>query len=141
MKSELNPYLSFRDTAKPAMEFYQSIFGGELSSNTFAEFEAAEDPADADKIMHAALRTPDGMVLMAADVPSGMPLGDNSSFTLSLNGDNEPELRGYWERLIDGGDIVQPLEVAPWGDSFGMCTDRFGVNWMVNIGAADGNQG
>ncbi|MDK1361720.1 VOC family protein [Arthrobacter sp. zg-Y1219] len=126
MKSELNPYLSFRDSAKPAMEFYQSIFGGELSTNTFAEFDAAEDPADRDKIMHSVLRTPSGMVLMAADVPSSMPLGDNSSFTLSLNGDNESELSGYWERLIEGGSITEPLEVAPWGDSFGMCTDRFG---------------
>ena len=55
MSAQLNPYLSFRDNAREAMEFYQSVFGGELTSNTFAEFQASDDPAEQDKIMHSML--------------------------------------------------------------------------------------
>ena len=53
--------------------------------------------------------------------------------TLTLSGDDEDRLRGWWDALSAGGTVGVPLEKAPWGDSFGMCTDRFGVAWMVNI--------
>jgi PhnB protein len=134
MTTRLNPYLSFRDTAKQAMDFYQSVFGGELTRNTFAEFQASDDPAEQDKIMHSMLTTDAGLILMAADTPNSMDLTPNGS--ISLSGEDEGELRGYWEKLADGGTVSLPLEKAPWGDTFGMCVDRFGVNWMVNIAGA-----
>ncbi len=135
MVTRLNPYLSFRDTAKAAMEFYQSVFGGELRRSTFAEFGASEDPAEADKTMHAMLESPNGLVLMASDTPSRMELVPGSNFSISLSGEStdEAELRGYWEKLADGGTVTMPLERAPWGDVFGMCVDRFGTSWLVNI--------
>lgn len=129
----LNPYLSFRDTAKQAMEFYQGVFGGDLALNTFGEAQMADDPADSDKIMHGMLTSPNGMTLMGADTPSSMELNRGNNITVSLSGDDESELRGYWDKLVDGGTVTVPLEKAPWGDTFGMCTDRFGVDWMVNI--------
>lgn len=132
----LNPYLSFRDTARAAMDFYQSVFGGELTRSTFAEFQASEDPSEQDKIMHSQLKTDGGLTLMAADTPNSMEWSPGSNGSISLGGDNEAELRGYWGKLVDSGTITVPLEKAPWGDTFGMCTDRFGVNWMVNIGPA-----
>ena len=132
----LNPYLSFRDTAREAMDFYQSVFGGELTRSTFAEFQASEDPSEQDKIMHSQLKTDGGLTLMAADTPNSMEWSPGSNGSISLGGDNEAELRGYWDKLVEGGAITMPLEKAPWGDIFGMCTDRFGVDWLVNIGPA-----
>ncbi|GAB3272099.1 VOC family protein [Arthrobacter pigmenti] len=133
MSVQLNSYLSFRDTARQAMQYYQSVFGGDLELNTFAEFHASEDPAEQDKIMHSMLTTDQGQKLMAADTPNGMEYQPGNSHSLSLSGDDETLLRGYWERLSDGGTVTVPLEKAPWGDTFGMCVDQFGVPWMVNI--------
>jgi PhnB protein len=131
--SRLNPYIAFRDTAKDAMAFYQSVFGGELTSSTFGEAGGSPDPGDQDKIMHAQLETPSGFTLMASDTPAGMDVSPGSSISVSLSGDDEPELRGYWDKLSDGATVAVPLERAPWGDTFGMLTDKFGIGWMVNI--------
>jgi len=133
MPTLLNPYLGFRDTARQAMEFYHSVLGGDLTLNTFAEFQASDDPSEADNIMHSQLDTPNGMTLMAADTPKSMDYAPGTSHTVSLSGDDEAELRGYYEGLSEGGTITVPLEKAPWGDTFGMFTDKFGVGWMVNI--------
>lgn len=133
MATQLNPYLSFRDTARQAIEFYHSVFGGELTMSTFAEFQASEDPTEANKIMHSMIETPGGLALMAADTPNSMDYSPGNTISISLSGDDEPELRGYWDRLSADGTVTMPLERAPWGDTFGMCTDRFGVAWQVNI--------
>ena len=129
----LNPYLSFRDNAREVMEFYKSVFGGELNVSTFAEYQASQDPADADKVMHSQLTTDSGLTLMAADTPTGMDLTPGDNISISLSGDDEAELRRYWDGLVDGGTVVMPLEKAPWGDTFGMCADKFGINWLVNV--------
>ena len=133
MSHRLNPYLSFRDNAREAMEFYQSVFGGELTSSTFGELNASEDPAEADKIMHSQLESPEGLTLMGADTPNSMEFNPGNTMSVSLSGDDEDALRGYWEKLSATGTLGVPLEKAPWGDSFGMCTDQFGVSWLVNI--------
>ena len=140
MNARLSPYLSFRDNAKEAMEFYQSVFGGELNSSTFAEFQASDDPAERGKIMHSMLITKGGMVLMASDTPNQMAYTPGNNISISLTGEDEGELRGYWEKLSVGGSVTMPLGPAPWGDTFGMCTDKFGVNWLVDI-AAPGTSG
>ncbi|WP_308282464.1 VOC family protein [Pseudonocardia nigra] len=129
----LNPYLSFRDNAREAMEFYKSVFGGTLTQTTFKEFQASQDPAEDDKIMHSSLEAPNGIMFMAADTPAGMEYSPGSAISMSLSGDDHAELSGYFEKLSDGGTVAMPLEPAPWGDTFGMVTDRFGIDWMVNI--------
>jgi PhnB protein len=132
MATTLNPYLNFRDGTREVMDFYASVFGGELTLSTFAENGGMGlDESEHGKVMHSQLRTRGGMTLMAADVPSSMQVSANG--TVSLSGDDEAELRGYWDGLVEGGSVTVPLEKAPWGDSFGMCTDKFGVDWMVNI--------
>ena len=133
MPTILNPYISFRDTAKQAMEFYQTVFGGELNLSTFGEFQASDDPAETDKIMHGQLTSPSGLVLMGADTPNRMDYTPGDNFSISLSGDDETELRGFWDKLAVDGTVTQPLEKAPWGDSFGMLNDKFGVTWLVNI--------
>jgi PhnB protein len=118
------------------MEFYHSVFGGELTTSTFAEFQASEDPAERDKIMHSMLTTDSGLVLMAADTPNSMDYTPGNNHSISLSGEDEAELRGYWDKLSAGGNVTMPLERAPWGDTFGMCTDKFGISWLVNIAGA-----
>ncbi|UKY47974.1 VOC family protein [Streptomyces inhibens] len=132
MASRLNPYLSFDGNARQAMEFYKEVFGGTLRLNTFGEFGQKDTP-EANKIMHSMLETPSGFTLMGADTPPGMELAKGNNFSVSLSGDDDTELRGYWERLSTGGSVSVPLEEQMWGDVFGMCTDRFGIPWMVNI--------
>lgn len=133
MQSRLNPYLGFKDNAREAMEFYHSIFGGKLDITTFGESHASEDPSEADKIMHAMLEADNGITFMASDTPNGMTHETGSQISMSLSGDNEDELRGYWDKLSEGGSITLPLEKAPWGDTFGMITDKFGISWMIDI--------
>jgi PhnB protein len=132
MASKLNPYLSFQDTARDAMEFYQSVFGGELTVSTFGEF-GDPDAAESNLVMHASLETPSGYTLFASDTPPGMAFTPGSQITVSLSGDDGGELRGYWEKLSADGTVRMPLERQMWGDDFGMVTDRFGIDWMVNI--------
>ena len=129
----LNPYLSFRDNAREAMEFYKSVFGGELTISTFGEYQASQDPAEQDKVMHGMLTTDGGMVLMGSDTPNSMDLSPGSSISISLSGEDEAELRRYWDGLVEGGMVAMPLEKAPWGDTFGMCVDKFGISWLVNV--------
>jgi PhnB protein len=138
MAAQLDPYLSFRDNAREAMSFYHSVFGGELTILTFAEFNVSEDPAEQDKVMHSALVTPDGLTLMGADTPNSMEYEPQAGVSISLSGDDEQRLRGWWEQLSEDGQVRMPLERAPWGDTFGMCVDRFGTNWMVNISGGQG---
>ena len=133
MQSRLNPYLSFRDTAREAMEFYQTVFGGKLDVHTFKEFHASETPDEDNLIMHAMLEADNGITFMASDTPALMEYKPGSNVSLSLSGDNEAELRSYWDKLAEGGTVTMPLEKAMWGDTFGMLTDKFGVMWMVNI--------
>ncbi len=134
MPSRLNAYIGFKDNARQAMEFYKSVFGGKLDLNEFKDTPMpGQDPADEHKIMHAMLETDNGMVLMASDTPTHMPYAPAAGISLSLSGDDEAELRGYWDKLADGGKVVMPLEAAPWGDTFGMLTDKFGIQWLVNV--------
>jgi PhnB protein len=135
MAARLAPYLSFRDTTREAMEFYQGVFGGELRMNTFGDFQAAHDPSENDKIMHSALEAPNGITFMAADTPGDMELVPGRNIAMSLTGDDEAELSGYFEKLADDGSVEMPLQKASWGDTFGMLTDRFGIRWLVNISA------
>ena len=133
MKSLLNPYISFKDNAREAMEFYQTVFGGKLEMHTFKEFQASHGPSDDNKIMHSMLEADNGITFMAADTPEGMEYHPGTRISMSLSGFEEAELRGYWDKLSVGAQIRQPLASAPWGDSFGMLTDKFGIEWMVNI--------
>ena len=136
MTSRLNPYIGFANNAREAMEFYRDVFGGELTLSTFGEMGAAA-PGEENKIMHAMLETPSGFALMGSDTPAGMDRPAGSSISISLSGDDE-NLRGYFEKLAAGGSVTMPLEKQMWGDEFGMCVDRFGVAWMVNVSQPGG---
>jgi PhnB protein len=133
MTTKLNPYLNFKNDAREAMEFYKSVFGGKLDLQTFKDFHASQDPSEDDKIMHSVLEADNGITFMASDTPDRMDYKPGNNFNMSLSGDNEAELRSYYEKLAEGGTVTMPLEKAIWGDTFGMCIDKFGVQWLVNI--------
>ncbi len=134
MPTRLNPYLSFSDNARQAMEFYQTVFGGKLTMSTFKDYHASQDPSEDDKIMHSELEAENGIYFMGSDTPNRMGQHQpGTTMSMSLSGENEAELRGYFEKLAVGGTITVPLEKAPWGDTFGMVKDKFGVEWLVNV--------
>jgi PhnB protein len=138
MSVRLNPYLGFRGNAREAITFYQSVFGGDLALSTFGDFQSSQDPEEVNLVVHSMLTTDGGITLMASDTPNRMSYNPGDNFSISLSGpqSDEPELRGYWEKLIDGGTITMPLEKAIWGDTFGMCVDKFGIAWLINIAGA-----
>lgn len=129
----MNPYLHFEDRTREAMGFYRDVFGGDLTMQTFAEGGMSGHPVNDDRVMHAQLFTPHGLVLMASDVPDGVPHQPGSAISISLSGDDEAALRGFYDALAESGTVIEPLAQAPWGDQFGACADRFGTTWMVNI--------
>jgi len=135
MQSKLNPYLSFKNNTREAMEFYRTVFGGKLDLSTFKDYHASQDPSEDNLIMHSVLEADNGITFMASDTPSRMEYRAGTNMSMSLSGDNEAELKAYFEKLSVGGIVIMPLEKAIWGDSFGMCTDKYGVQWLVNITA------
>jgi len=130
MQSTLNPYLNFSGKTREAMEFYKSIFGGELNISTFGDQHVPNAPADG--VMHAQLVVGGKSLLMGSD---GMDDNSFHGFSLSLSGEDADELRGYFQKLSEDGHVTKQLEKESWGDEFGMVTDKFGITWMVNISA------
>jgi len=133
MQSRLTPYLNFKNNAREAMEFYKSVFGGKLEIMAFKDSGMSKDPSEDNLVMHSMLEAPNGITFMASDTPSGMQHRPGASITMALNGDNEAELTEYYNKLSAGGTIGMPLAKAPWGAMFGSFTDKFGIEWLVNI--------
>jgi PhnB protein len=129
--TKLNPYLNFKSGAQEAMEFYKTVFGGNLTMSTFKE----SGMPDEEGLMHSEVITDKGFTIMGSDTPSHMVATPGKIGNISLSGgaEDETELKGYWEKLSEGANITAPLDKAPWGDTFGMLTDKFGIEWMVNI--------
>jgi len=138
MSVTLSPYLSFRGNAREAITFYHSVFGGDMTISTFEDFNASQEPSEKNLVMHSTLTTVGGLTLMASDRPLAMDYtpGDNYSIILNSPHTDEEEMRGYWSRLVVDGTISMPLTTSMWGDTFGMCTDTFGVSWLMNISVA-----
>jgi len=133
MQSTLHPYLGFKDNTREAMEFYKNIFGGDVEFHTFKEYNASSNPSEDNLIMHSVLTAPNGISFMASDTPAHMEYKPGTNMSMSLSGDNDPELSEYFAKLSEGGSVEMPLATAPWGDKFGMLTDKFGMKWLVNI--------
>lgn len=133
MSVRLNPHLHFRDQAREALTLYGEVLGGTPQISTFADMGMDDPPEEADKVLHGLLATDDGLVLMAADTHDTMDHTPIAGVSIALNGDDHDRLTRCWERLCEGGEVIMPLEPAPWGATFGLCNDRFGVTWMVNI--------
>ncbi|MFC0627433.1 VOC family protein [Kribbella deserti] len=125
-------HLNFRGDARAALEFYQSVFGGELAVVTYGDAHNVQD----DQIMWGQVQGGSGIHLMAYDVPQGLPYeqGVNSVF-VSVRGDDAEEITSYWKGLADGATVVQELAPAGWSPLYGMLKDRFGVVWVLDVAA------
>lgn len=134
MSVSLVPYLNFPSgKTREAMTYYQDVFGGELSVNTFAEFGMEGMPPDG--VMHAQLIT-DQFTVMASDaMPGAEATWGGTRVYLSLVGDDADTLQTWFARLAADGTVSMPLEKQIWGDQYGLVTDKFGLEWMVNIAA------
>jgi len=133
---KLNPYLNFNGNAEEAFNFYKSVFGVEFTS--FQRF--SDIPSDVpnpgidegSKIMHVSLSVGSN-VLMGSDVPSKFPpISTGNNFNISLDTESREEADRYFKALSDGGQVTMPLEKTFWGAYFGMLTDKFGTQWMLN---------
>jgi PhnB protein len=133
MVTRLNPYITFAGNAREAMEFYHSVFGGELDVSTYGEMPdmPGNSPEIHDQLMHAMLTVSESITLMGADMPDS-PGPKGSPISIALSGDDEQQLRAWFDGLADGGEVLEPMEIAPWGSLFGMLHDRFGVHWMLS---------
>ena len=142
-------HLNFRGTARQALEFYRSVFGGDVTATTYGQFGIPEGVPGFDKIVFGQLESADGIRLMAYDIPgpddvnteatagstrreNGATITDRTFFQ-SLRADSLDEIRGYWDGLSDGATIIEPLAASAWSAGFGMLTDRFGVTWVLDV--------
>ncbi len=133
----VNPYLNFNGNTEEAFNFYKSVFGGEfITIQRFKDTPEADKipEADRDKIMHIALPVGDGTILMATDALESMghPLTVGNNFYMSVNAVSEKEADKLFKALSAGGQVTIPLEKAFWGAYFGIFTDKFGIQWMIN---------
>ncbi|NDK32161.1 VOC family protein [Nesterenkonia haasae] len=142
-------HLNFRGTARQALEFYQTVFGGVVATMTYGDFGMPAEAADASKVVFGRLESDNGFRIMAFDVPGGgsadnrpqagmtrrehgMTFTDQTFFQ-SLQAQSLDELSAYWEALAEGGEVIEPLAASPWSAGFGMVTDRFGVTWVLDV--------
>jgi PhnB protein len=142
-------HLNFRGTARQALEFYRSVFGGEVVVATYGDVGMPKDLPGAEKVVFGQVQSPDGFRVMAYDIPghdtadiaetagttrreNGATLTDRTFFQ-SVRGQSLEEITPLWEGLSDGADIIEPLAASPWSPGFGMLTDRFGVTWVVDV--------
>src|SRR5690606_33442372 len=130
-------HLNFRGDARAALEFYQSVFGGDLAAISYAEAHSITEQSEADQIMWGQVLSPAGFHVMAYDVPSHTAYDPGTiPVFVSVRGVDADEITAYWEKLIAGGTVVVPLAPAAWAPLYGMVRDRFGVTWALDIQAA-----
>lgn len=152
MSIKTTAHLNFRGDARAALEFYQSVFGGEVTIATYGDFGMPKDVPGAQSVVFGQIETEDGFRVMAYDIPgqSGFSAGNAGStrrengttitdqpFFVSVRGETLEEVRGYWAKLSAGASIVEALAAAAWTPGFGMLTDMFGVTWILDVSAAE----
>jgi len=130
-------HLNFRNSAREALYFYASVFGGEPVIATHAQAYPSFPPEEADLVAFGQLQSPNGFSIMAYDVPAARPYDAGiAPIFVSIRGNDEAELTRYWNGLSDGATIIQPLAPSGWTPLFGMLTDRFGVTFVLDIAVA-----
>ena len=137
MTIKTTTHLNFRGQARAALEFYQSVFGGFPVIVTYKDANAVQNPAEADQIMWGQVVSEAGFAVMAYDVPSSLSYapGEIPVF-VSVRGDSNEELTGYWDKLKDGATVIQDLAPVGWSPLYGMLKDKFGVTWVLDIAVA-----
>ncbi|MCP2636586.1 VOC family protein [Microbacterium sp. HD4P20] len=136
MTIAVTPHLNFRGSAREALEFYRTVFGGELAIIRYADM-GSSDPDTADLVVWGQVSAPNGFRIMAYDVYPHLAWDQgHDPFFVSVRGTDAAELARYWDKLSDGATVRQPLEASAWAPLYGQLTDRFGVTWVLDIAAA-----
>jgi PhnB protein len=143
-------HLNFKGDARAALDFYQSVFGGEVTISTYGDFGMPKDIPGADNVVFGQVVTEDGFRVFAYDIPgqsggsaerAGSTHRENGTtitdqpFFISVRGDTLAEVEGYWNKLSAGASVVEPLAASAWSPGFGMLTDSFGVTWILDVAA------
>lgn len=143
-------HLNFRGNARQALDFYHSVFGGDLMIATYGEFGAPQDTPNADKVVWGQVAADSGFRIMAYDVPSAEQVSQPTEpstrreygmtitrdpFFISLRGESVDEVTALWAKLSEGATVIEPIAQSQWAPLFGMLTDRFGVTWVVDVAA------
>lgn len=138
MSTKITPYIRFRTEARQAFEFYARVLGGSAQIASMGDFDAAPTPEDANLVMHAQIDLPNGFSLMGSDTPSFMEYDPGARIAVALHGGPEDleEFTRIFDALAEKGQELQPLTEAPWGGTFGMALDAWGVQWMMNVNGA-----
>ncbi|MBK8444709.1 MAG: VOC family protein [Sphingobacteriales bacterium] len=137
----VNVYLTFNGNCRAAFDFYKSVFGGEYPyMGTFGEMPQGENSKplseeDAKKIMHVVLPISKETCLMGSDIGGEWTPNhkEGNNFSISINAESKAEADKLFNALSAGGQVTMPLNSTFWGAYFGMFTDKFGINWMVNF--------
>ncbi|CAI9389424.1 VOC family protein [Microbacterium sp. T2.11-28] len=148
MTIQTTTHLNFRGDARPALEFYQSVFGGHLVVTSYGDAGMPADLPGADAVLFGLVAADSGFRIMGYDIPGeteggiagggatrrehGTTVTDQAMF-VSLGADSLDELKGYWDALASGATVVEPLAASAWSPGFGMLTDRFGVTWSASV--------
>ena len=141
-------HLNFSGDARQALEFYRSVFGGEITAATYADVGMPAEAPGSDGIVFGQLESPSGFRVMAYDIPgatggsaanagttrreNGTTITDRQAF-VSVRGNSLDEIEGYWSALGEGGTVIEPLAASPWSPGFGMLVDPFGVTWILDV--------
>ncbi|MET2010640.1 VOC family protein [Microbacterium chocolatum] len=148
MTVQITTHLNFRGDARQALEFYQSVFGGHLVINTYADFGMPAEIPGSDAVVFGLVEGENGFRLMGYDIPGRSEGGivgggsthreNNTTITdqgvfVSIGADSLSELQGYWDSLAVGANVVEPLAASAWSPGFGMLTDRFSVTWSMSV--------
>ncbi|GGK91772.1 VOC family protein [Nocardia jinanensis] len=143
-------HLNFHGQARAALEFYQSVFGGQLTLATYGDFGMPAELPDATKVVFGQVVADNGFRVMAYDVPgrdapaapgapitrreNGTTITEEPSF-LSVRGETVEEVGALWEQLSAGATVIEEFGPAQWSPAFGMLRDRFGITWILDVAA------
>ncbi|WAS91801.1 VOC family protein [Nannocystis punicea] len=127
-------HLNFRGEARAALEFYKSVFDGDIAIVTYKDAHSVQAPAEADQVMWGQVSAKNGFRVMAYDVPSKLAWEPGANaFFVSVRGDSADEIAALWEKLSSGAMVVQPLAKSGWSPLYGMLKDRFGITWVLDV--------
>lgn len=127
-------HLNFRGQARAALEFYRSVFGGDLVAVTYKDAGNVQKPAEADQVMWGQVAAGNGFHIMAYDVPASRPWSPGEApFFVSVRGPSPAEITAFWDKLSAGSTVIVPLAAAAWSPLYGMLRDPFGVTWVLDV--------
>ena len=132
MKQQVAPYINFQGRAREAMELYQRVLGGKLELYAAGDNGAPRPAEPGDPIQHARLRG-DGFLVIGSDGHPSYPATRGNNVAIVLVGREQAAMQAAFERLSEGGQVKMPLTEGPWGGAAAWLTDRFGINWNLDL--------